>query len=166
MVPLSHYCIFACCALLAQQWTQILVVSRIGSSDIKDKSQLMESRKAVERQMERFKVNCNMTWQPLIICSYAGLFPSLWTFCLQVCEKEMKVKAFSKEGLQAPQKDNPQERAKTEMRDKVNQHVEQLETQVPTLLYTRVFSLSCVVRGCLSCYYNMMQNLQRQCLSL
>lgn len=46
----------------------------------------------------------------------------------------MKVKAFSKEGLQAPQKDNPQERAKTEMRDKVNQHVEQLETQVATLL--------------------------------
>lgn len=42
----------------------------------------------------------------------------------------MKVKAFSKEGLQAPQKDNPQERAKTEMRDKVNQHVEHLETQV------------------------------------
>lgn len=49
---------------------------------------------------------------------------------VQVCEKEMKVKAFSKEGLQAPQKDNPQERAKTEMRDKVNQHVEHLETQV------------------------------------
>lgn len=46
----------------------------------------------------------------------------------------MKVKAFSKEGLQAPQKDNPQERAKTEMRDKVNQHVEQLETQVANLL--------------------------------
>ena len=42
----------------------------------------------------------------------------------------MKIKAFSKEGLQAPQKDNPQERAKTEMRDKINGHVEQLETQV------------------------------------
>lgn len=54
---------------------------------------------------------------------------------MQVCEKEMKVKAFSKEGLQAPQKDNPQERAKTEMRDKVNQHVEHLETQVWPLLH-------------------------------
>lgn len=74
----------------------------IGSSDIKDKSQLMEARKSVEREMERFKV----------------------------CEKEMKIKAFSKEGLQAPQKDNPQERAKTEMRDNVNKQVEQLETQV------------------------------------
>ena len=49
---------------------------------------------------------------------------------MQVCEKEMKIKAFSKEGLQAPQKDNPQERAKTEMRDNINKHVEQLETQV------------------------------------
>ena len=49
---------------------------------------------------------------------------------VQVCEKEMKVKAFSKEGLQAPQKDNPQERAKSEMRDKLNGQVEQLETQV------------------------------------
>ena len=49
---------------------------------------------------------------------------------LQVCEKEMKIKAFSKEGLQAPHKDNPQERAKAEMRDSVNKHVEQLETQV------------------------------------
>ena len=53
---------------------------------------------------------------------------------LQVCEKEMKIKAFSKEGLQAPHKDNPQERAKAEMRDSVNKHVEQLETQVPLLL--------------------------------
>ena len=167
MVRLSCFCIFACCALLAQQWTQILVVSRIGSSDIKDKSQLMESRKAVERQMERFKVNYNMIRQPLMICFYASMFPTLWILCLQVCEKEMKVKAFSKEGLQAPQKDNPQERAKTEMRDKVNQHVEQLETQVAiSLCYMHVFSLSCVVRGCLSCYHNMMQNLQRQRLSL
>lgn len=52
--------------------------------------------------------------------------------CFQVCEKEMKIKAFSKEGLQAPQKDNPQERAKTEMRDNVNKQVEQLETQART----------------------------------
>lgn len=49
---------------------------------------------------------------------------------MQVCEKEMKIKAFSKEGLQAPQKDNPQERAKTEIRDNINKQVEQLETQV------------------------------------
>ena len=33
--------------------------NRIGSSDIKDKSQLMEARKSVERQMERFKVMVN-----------------------------------------------------------------------------------------------------------
>ena len=52
------------------------------------------------------------------------------TCLMQVCEKEMKIKAFSKEGLQAPQKDNPQERAKTEIRDNINKQVEQLETQV------------------------------------
>ena len=69
---------------------------------------------------------------------------------MQVCEKEMKVKAFSKEGLQAPQKDNPQERAKTEMRDKVNQHVEQLETQVAILMaHTHVVELSLVVGDCM-----------------
>ena len=61
----------------------------------------------------------------------------------------MKVKAFSKEGLQAPQKDNPQERAKTEMRDKVNQHVEQLETQVATLLeHTFAFKSPLMVGDC------------------
>lgn len=90
----------------------------------------MESRKAVERQMERFKVKYHMIGQFLLILSCARASCNLGVSCVQVCEKEMKVKAFSKEGLQAPQKDNPQERAKTEMRDKVNQHVEQLETQV------------------------------------
>ena len=45
----------------AQWWHSCLAIDRIGSSDIKDKSQLMESRKAVERQMERFKVNCYLT---------------------------------------------------------------------------------------------------------
>lgn len=33
-----------------------LTSRRISSSDIKDKSQLTEARKSVERQMERFKV--------------------------------------------------------------------------------------------------------------
>ena len=45
--------------------------ARIASAEIKDKSDLMEARKEIERRMERFKV----------------------------CEKEAKTKAFSKEGL-------------------------------------------------------------------
>lgn len=53
----------------------------------------------------------------------------------------MKIKAFSKEGLQAPHKDNPQERAKAEMRDSVNKHVEQLETQVTAVACQ--FALHC-----------------------
>ena len=40
--------------LVSLAWHHML--HRIGSSDIKDKSQLMEARKSVEREMERFKV--------------------------------------------------------------------------------------------------------------
>lgn len=54
-----------------------LAVDRIGSSDIKDKSQLMESRKAVERQMERFKVKCHMPRHLLTYLPHDCVFPSL-----------------------------------------------------------------------------------------
>ncbi len=55
---------------------------RISGTDIKDKSDLMKARKDVERQMERFKV----------------------------CEKEMKTKAFSKEGLGQATKLDPEKK--------------------------------------------------------
>lgn len=51
--------------------TVIRVCCRISGADIKDKSALLEARKAIEREMERFKT----------------------------CEKEAKMKQFSKAAL-------------------------------------------------------------------
>ncbi|MBW0462382.1 hypothetical protein O181_002097 [Austropuccinia psidii MF-1] len=82
------------------------------SNDIKDKSSLMEHRKLIETQMERFKA----------------------------CEKEMKTKAFSKEGLSAQQKLDPKEVAKMEMShwvstmvDELGQQIERTEAEVELL---------------------------------
>lgn len=75
---------------------------RISGTDIKDKSDLMKARKDVERQMERFKV----------------------------CEKEMKTKAFSKEGLGQAAKLDPREKARNDMRDWINETVDKLTAEV------------------------------------
>jgi len=75
---------------------------RISGTDIKDKSDLMKARKDVERQMERFKV----------------------------CEKEMKTKAFSKEGLGQATKLDPREKARNDMRDWINETVDKLTAEV------------------------------------
>ncbi|KAG8888765.1 general negative regulator of transcription subunit 5 [Tulasnella sp. 332] len=74
----------------------------VASNDIKDKSQLMDNRKLIETQMERFKA----------------------------CEKEMKTKAFSKEGLIASQKMDPKEREKLEVSDWISSILAELERQV------------------------------------
>lgn len=74
----------------------------IQSSEIKDKKALMDARKLIEREMERFKV----------------------------CEKETKTKAFSKEGLGQQPKTDPKEKAKSETRDWLNNLVGDLESQV------------------------------------
>ncbi|KAJ0965376.1 hypothetical protein J5N97_026514 [Dioscorea zingiberensis] len=74
----------------------------IQSSEIKDKKALMDSRKVIEREMERFKV----------------------------CEKETKTKAFSKEGLGQQPKTDPKEKAKSETRDWLNNVVGDLESQI------------------------------------
>ena len=84
-----------------------LVLScRLGGSDIKDKCSLLEARKAVERQMERFKV----------------------------CEKETKTKMFSKEGLALAQKQDPKEKARNEMRDWINTTVATLTEQASLMI--------------------------------
>ncbi|KFK27861.1 hypothetical protein AALP_AA8G438700 [Arabis alpina] len=82
-------------------WTQ--------STEIKDKKvsasyeqQLVDARKLIEREMERFKI----------------------------CEKETKTKAFSKEGLGQQPKTDPKEKAKSETRDWLNNVVGVLETQI------------------------------------
>ncbi|XP_031502877.1 general negative regulator of transcription subunit 3 isoform X2 [Nymphaea colorata] len=81
----------------------------IQSSEIKDKKvsasyeqALLDARKLIEREMERFKV----------------------------CEKETKTKAFSKEGLGQQPKTDPKEKAKAETRDWLNNVVGELESQI------------------------------------
>ncbi|THH12358.1 hypothetical protein EW145_g73 [Phellinidium pouzarii] len=84
----------------------------VASNDIKDKSQLLENRRLIETQMERFKA----------------------------CEKEMKTKAFSKEGLIQASKLDPKAQEKLEttqwLQSKVEElllQVEQAEAEIETL---------------------------------
>lgn len=72
------------------------------SNDVKDKSALMENRKSIEAQMERFKA----------------------------IEKEMKTKAFSKEGLIAATRLDPAEKAKLEARHALEDFVDSLSRQI------------------------------------
>lgn len=75
------------------------------SNDIKDKAPLLEHRKLIETQMEKFKA----------------------------VEKAMKTKAYSKEGLSAAAKLDPKEIAKIETCDFLSSMVEQLEQQVEAM---------------------------------
>lgn len=79
------------------------------SSEIKDRKvdlsyegSLMEARKQIESEMERFKI----------------------------CEKEMKTKAFSKEGLGQQSRTDPKEKAKSKTRDWLNNVVTDMENQI------------------------------------
>ncbi|KAG8903797.1 general negative regulator of transcription subunit 5 [Tulasnella sp. 403] len=74
----------------------------VAGNDIKDKSALMENRRLIETQMEKFKA----------------------------CEKEMKTKAFSKEGLIAAQKLDPKEREKAEVSEWISSVLGELGRQV------------------------------------
>lgn len=74
----------------------------VASNDIKDKSLLLDNRKLIETQMEKFKA----------------------------CEKEMKTKAFSKEGLIAAMKLDPKAQEKLETSNLVSEWVEELGRQI------------------------------------
>ncbi|KAJ7067966.1 Not1 N-terminal domain, CCR4-Not complex component-domain-containing protein [Mycena amicta] len=74
----------------------------VASNDIKDKSQLVENRKLIETQMEKFKAT----------------------------EKEMKTKAFSKEGLIQAARLDPKEQEKEEATSWLQTQVEELQMQV------------------------------------
>lgn len=73
----------------------------LSGNDVKDKKQLLENRKLIENAMERFKV----------------------------VEKNMKTKAFSKEGLSMERID-PKEKEKNESSEFIHQMLEELERQV------------------------------------
>ncbi|CAO3682657.1 unnamed protein product [Umbelopsis vinacea] len=73
----------------------------ISMNEIKDKSALMENRKLIEQQMEKFKV----------------------------IEREMKTKAFSKEGLSQSAKLDPKEKEKLETSEWLSNMVDELDRQ-------------------------------------
>merc|ERR1712083_584385 len=73
----------------------------IASPDIKDKSILMEKRKLIEMQMERFKV----------------------------VERETKTKAYSKEGLTSGQKLDPVEKERIDISYWLNRCLDSLNLQ-------------------------------------
>ncbi|UNI21193.1 proteinral negative regulator of transcription subunit 5 [Purpureocillium takamizusanense] len=75
------------------------------SNDIKDKAPLLEHRKLIETQMEKFKA----------------------------VEKAMKTKAYSKEGLSAAAKLDPKEQAKVEAGEFLSNMVDELEQQIESL---------------------------------
>ncbi|CAK7269822.1 proteinral negative regulator of transcription subunit 5 [Sporothrix epigloea] len=74
-------------------------------NEIKDKAPLMEYRRLIETQMERFKA----------------------------VEKAMKTKAYSKEGLSAATKLDPKEQAKMEKAEFIGSQVDELEQQIESL---------------------------------
>ncbi|KAK7590882.1 hypothetical protein V9T40_002495 [Parthenolecanium corni] len=89
------------------------IKSWIASGEIKDKSNLLEYRKLIETQMERFKV----------------------------VERETKTKAYSKEGLGAAQKLDPAQKEKEEIStwlvqaiDALNLQVDQFESEIESLI--------------------------------
>ncbi|KAJ4299188.1 general negative regulator of transcription subunit 5 [Kalmusia sp. IMI 367209] len=74
-------------------------------SDIKDKKPLLDQRKLIETQMEKFKA----------------------------VEKEMKTKAYSKEGLQLASKLDPKDKEKAEAVEFLQHMNEELDRQVETI---------------------------------
>ncbi|KAK9497038.1 hypothetical protein O3M35_012828 [Rhynocoris fuscipes] len=89
------------------------IKSWIASAEIKDKSSLLDYRKLIETQMERFKV----------------------------VERETKTKAYSKEGLGAAQKMDPAQKEKEEISgwliqsiDALNLQLDQFESEIESLL--------------------------------
>lgn len=79
-----------------------IIKAWLTSNEIKDKTALADARRLIETQMERFKA----------------------------CEKEMKTKAFSKEGLSAATKLDPREALKQEVGSWIGGQVEELGRQV------------------------------------
>lgn len=77
----------------------------LSSNDIKDKRALMDNRKLIEAQMERFK---------------------------QV-EKEMKTKAYSKEGLMQKEKLDPKDQEKQDACEFITNAVDELSRQLETV---------------------------------
>lgn len=91
-----------CLTLVFPQRLRDQIKTWCASSEIKDKRQLVDNRKLIETQMERFKV----------------------------VERETKTKAYSKEGLGAAQKLDPVQKEKEEVNNWLSASIDTLSVQV------------------------------------
>lgn len=104
----------------------------VASNDIKDKSQLMENRRLIETVSGFLILWCI----EILFCpSLHSLLILIVLFLQQMekfkaCEKEMKTKAFSKEGLIQATKLDPKEQEKEEATQWLQTQVEELQMQV------------------------------------
>ncbi|XP_041362287.1 CCR4-NOT transcription complex subunit 3-like isoform X2 [Gigantopelta aegis] len=89
----------------------------VANSDIKDKNSLLDHRKLIETQMERFKV----------------------------VERETKTKAYSKEGLGAAAKLDPQTKEKGELTNWLSMMIDQLNLQLDQF-ESELEQLSCTTK--------------------
>ncbi|KAF5393741.1 hypothetical protein D9757_000322 [Collybiopsis confluens] len=87
----------------------------ITSNDIKDKSALVDNRKLIETVS-------------LYLALLASIPPQMEKF--KACEKEMKTKAFSKEGLTQAAKLDPKEQEREEIMSWLQLKVEELQLQI------------------------------------
>jgi CCR4-NOT transcription complex subunit 3 len=106
------------------------IKSWVASSDIKDKSILLENRKLIETVSE-------LTFKPPRPIT---LTPTQQMEKFKACEKEMKTKAFSKEGLTAALKLDPKAQERSDiiswlqaMVDELGMQVESAEAEIETL---------------------------------
>jgi CCR4-NOT transcription complex subunit 3 len=93
----------------------------VASNEIKDKSHLLENRKLIETVSTMLRA--------LVACiDYIMVSQQMEKF--KACEKEMKTKAFSKDGLNAALKLDPKEKEKAETSAWLAQQVEELGRQI------------------------------------
>lgn len=85
----------------------------LGNSDIKDKSSLVENRKLIET-----------------VCESKGSADNQQMERFKALEKEMKMKAFSKEGLIAAARLDPAEKARRDIIDWICNTIEELSRQI------------------------------------
>ncbi|KAJ3514892.1 hypothetical protein NLJ89_g2114 [Agrocybe chaxingu] len=122
----------------------------VASNDIKDKTALVDNRKLIETEFSSARgiQHASPDSTPMLAFFSLGLLPKFLflSFALvgayvfpsnvqqmekfKACEKEMKTKAFSKEGLIQAAKLDPKEQEKEEAIQWVNHQVEELQMQV------------------------------------
>jgi CCR4-NOT transcription complex subunit 3 len=103
------------------------------SNDIKDKQPLIDNRKLIEtvRRGRSRRLSATLRrWVDIVTDFLTMSISAQQMERFKACEKEMKTKAFSKEGLNAATKLDPKEQQKLEMCQWIQTMVEELSRQV------------------------------------